>query len=127
LCLLEAELRWAVFQVEVDVADRTLLVELVGTLLAEWTDGVGDCRVLATGTCDLFYRLLVSGIGEFCTGRSPESDRDRAVGLLRELVTKKVAGRLAVGTWQREVVVGLLATPTIVSATTSQTARTHTG
>jgi hypothetical protein len=35
--------------------------------------------------------------------------RDRAVGPLRELDTKKVAGRLAVGTWQREVVVGLLA------------------
>ena len=105
----------------------TLLVELVGTLLAEWTDGVGDRRVLAIGTCDLFYRLLVSGIGEFCTSRSPESDRDRAVGLLRELVAKQIAGRLAVGTWQREVVVRLLATPMIASATISQTTRIHTG
>jgi hypothetical protein len=94
LCLLDAELRGAVLQVEGDVADRTLLVELLSTLLAEWTDGVDDRRVLGIGSCDLFYRLLVFGMGELCTGRSPESDRDRAVGLGRELVAKKVAGRL---------------------------------
>jgi hypothetical protein len=109
LCLLDAELRGAVFQVEGDVADRMFLVELVSTLLAEWTDGMGDRRVLAIGFSDLFYGLLVFGIGELCTGRSPESDRDRAVGLVRELVAKQVAGRLAVGTRQREIVVRLLA------------------
>ena len=85
------------------------LVELVSTLLAEWTDGMGDRRVLAIGFCDLFYGFLVFGIGELCTGRSSESDRDRAVGLVRELVAKQVAGRLAVGTRQREIVVRLLA------------------
>jgi hypothetical protein len=73
-----------------------LLVELDSTLLAEWTDGMGDRRVLALGFCDLFYGLLVLGIGDFCTGRSPENDRDRAVGLVGELVAKQVAGRLAV-------------------------------
>jgi hypothetical protein len=109
LCLLDAELRGAIFQVEGDVADRMLLVELVTTLLVERSDGLRDRRILAIGFGDPFYRLLVFRVRELGAGRSPESDRDGAVGLVRELVAKQVAGRLAVGTRQREVVVRLLA------------------
>jgi hypothetical protein len=109
LCLLRAELRGAILQVEGDVADRMLLVELVTALLVERADGPRDRRVLAIGFGDPFYRLLVFSVGELGAGRCPESDRDRAVGLLGELVAKQIAGRLAVDTGQREVVVRLLA------------------
>jgi hypothetical protein len=85
-----------------------LFVELVSTLLVERADGLRDRRVLAIGSCDPFYRLLVSSVGELGAGRCAECDRDRAVGLVGELVAKQVAGRLAVGTGQREVVVRLL-------------------
>ena len=98
LCLLDAELRGAIFQVEGDVADRMLLVELVTTLLVERSDGLRDRRILAIGFGDPFYRLLVFRVRELGAGRSPESDRDRAVGLVGELVAKQIAGRLAVGT-----------------------------
>lgn len=62
MCFLDAELRGAVFQVEGNIADRMLLVELITALLAERTDGMRDRRVFAISSCDLFYRLLVSGI-----------------------------------------------------------------
>ena len=98
LCLLDAELRGAVLQVEGEVADRMLLVELVTALLVKWADGLLEYRVLARGFGDPLYRLLVFGVGELGAGWCPESDRDRAVGLVGELVAKQIAGRLAVGT-----------------------------
>jgi hypothetical protein len=61
LRLLDAELRGAIFQVEGDVADRMLLVELVTALLVERADGLRDGRVLAGGSRDPLYRLLVFG------------------------------------------------------------------
>src|SRR5215212_3152916 len=94
--------------VERDVADRMLLVELVTALLAERSDCLGNRRVLAIGFGYPFYGLLVFGIREPGAGRGPESYWDRAVGLVGELVAKQVAGSLAVGTGQREVVVRLL-------------------
>ena len=75
-----------------------LLVELVTTLLVERSDGLRDRRILAIGFGDPFYRLLVFDVGELGAGWCPESDRDRAVGLVGELVAKQIAGRLAVGT-----------------------------
>ena len=59
LCLLDAELRGAVFQVEGIVADRMLLVELLTALLAERADGVRDRRGLAICLGDPFDRFLV--------------------------------------------------------------------
>jgi len=75
-----------------------LLAELVTALLVKWADGLREYRVLAIGFGDPFYRLLVFGIGELGAGWCLESDRDRAVGLVGELVAKQIAGRLAVGT-----------------------------
>jgi hypothetical protein len=98
-----------------------LLVELVTALLVERADGLRDRRVLAIGFGDPFYRLLVFGVGEPGAGRGPESDRDRAVGLAAWL---SVLGseRSSFVSWPT-----VLATPTIVRATASQTTRTHTG
>lgn len=109
LGILEGELRWAVLEVEGDVADLMLLVELASALLAERADGLRDRRVPGIGLGDSLDRLLVPGIGELGAGRGPESDRDRGVGLVRELVAQQVAGHLAVGPRHREVVVSLLA------------------
>ncbi len=109
LGLFDAQLRGAVLEVEGDVADRMLLVELATTLPVERADGLGDRRVLGVGFGDPLDRLLVLASGEFGSFRGPESDRDRAVGLVGELAAEQVACGLAVGAGQLDVVVGLLA------------------
>src|ERR687889_680730 len=76
---------------------------------AERTRGLRDRRVLRIGFDDPLDGLFVFEIREFVAFGGPQGDRDRAVGLVGELVAEQVARGLAVGSRQREVVVRILA------------------